>query len=64
MWPALLFIFIASDPAGGSISPTVTAIEMPTLRVCQSVASQLKEAPKPGNGYSQYTYKCIEKKPG
>lgn len=63
MWPALLFIFAASSPAGGSVYPTVTAIEMPTLRVCQSVAEQLKETPKPGNGYAQYTYKCVEKKP-
>lgn len=62
MWPALLFIFAAST-GPGSAAPTVTAVEMPTLRVCQNVAEQLKATPKPGQGYTQYTYKCVERRP-
>lgn len=62
MWPALLFIFTAST-GSGSAAPTVTAVEMPTLRVCKSVEEQLKDTPKPGRGYPEYTYKCVEKKP-
>lgn len=55
----LLFIFMASIGPGSS-SPSVEAIAMPSIQACNSAVSQLKDAKKPGRGYTDYEYVCVE----
>ena len=56
---ALLFIFMASIGPGSS-SPSVEPIAMPSIQACNAVVTQLKATKKPGRGYTDYTYDCVE----
>ena len=55
----LLFIFMASIGPGSS-SPSVEAIAMPSIQACNSAVSQLKYSKKPGRGYTDYTFICVD----
>ncbi|QEG13351.1 hypothetical protein NAHI_16 [Klebsiella phage vB_KpnP_NahiliMali] len=56
---ALLFILMASI-GQGSAAPSIETVPMKDLNECRSVATQLKDTPKPGKGYTQYSYLCVE----
>lgn len=56
---ALLFILMAST-GPGSAAPSVETVSMHDLNECRSVAAQLKDVKKPGQGYTQYSYLCVE----
>ncbi|AXG66367.1 hypothetical protein JA10_014 [Dickeya phage vB_DsoP_JA10] len=56
---ALLFILLSSI-GPGSASPSMETVQLNSMAECREVAAQLKETPKPGKGYTEYSYLCVE----
>lgn len=58
----LLFIFMASI-GQGSAAPEIKTVELPSMDSCQRLVDKMRDHPKPGKGYTQYSYLCAEVTP-
>lgn len=58
----LLFIFMASI-GQGSAAPEIKTVELPSMASCKRLVGEMQDHPKPGKGYTQYTYLCSEVTP-